>query len=503
MIETTISEKTFSPSSSEIMRKATRLVDQLLIKTSNDFSNLEGAALKNNNVSDSKLAITEDSINIDSNSITDSETFSALTSARKNIPSIDIIKRLAGRLKNKDSDTISELNFPNEKTVSNGQDAGDYCLQKSENCRSKSASPTSSENREKNNYGLSHDFAQMNAKLSEINKRVESLSSNIEDIQDADILEDGGYTKVENKQESGRFDDEGNASRRIYERDTEDNYLSQLNVAVLQQERLRMWAKDNAKYTSSISNTSENGNNQESEHIPFSDVYYTHQSIKYKNGELTSSNDALNSSVLSTTVSGTAGQFAHSNDTTVYEAKTNCRNAFSDFPRTVKVCAGGEYSENKDSEVGGASETISFERISGRFTEPKILRFIRVGNQLRRSITVTPLVEDLQRVLNGGAANLGFSSNDSDFDSRTRFNNKLEKLSNSNISPFNPSKSTSCLSNNMVIITIKDNGTGFKRSTRSRTMDDTISVDSAESYEKSFFSCRECSWNPTSACSIQ
>ncbi|KAH8583688.1 uncharacterized protein ELE39_001434 [Cryptosporidium sp. chipmunk genotype I] len=503
MIETTISGQTLSPSSSEIMRKATRLVDQLLIKTSNDFSNQEGVVLKHNSVLGSKMAVAEENMNVDSNSITDSETFSALTSARKNIPSIDIIKRLAGRLKNKDSDTISELNFPNKRTVSNGQDAGDYCFQKSENCRSKSASPTSSENREKSNGELSHDFVQMNAKLSEINKRVESLSSNIEDIQDTDILEDRGCGKFENKKEFVGFDGEGNENSRVYERDTNDNYLSQLNVAVLQQERLRMWARDNAKYASSISNISDNGNNQESEHIPFSDVYYTHQSLKYKSRELTSSSGVLNSSVLSTTASGTAGQFAYSNDTTVYEAKTNGRNAVSEFSRTVKVCTGGEYSENKDSETGGISESNSFGRISGKSTEPKVLRFIRVGNQLRRSITVTPLVEDMQRVLNVETTSPDLFLNDSGFESKTQFNSKLEKLSNSNISPFNPSKPPGYFSSNMVIITIKDNGNRLKKSTKPRTINDTISVYSAESDGNNFFSCRECSWNPANACSIQ
>ncbi|OII74300.1 uncharacterized protein cubi_01144 [Cryptosporidium ubiquitum] len=503
MIETTISEQTLSPSSSEIMRKATRLVDQLLLKTSNDFSNGGAALLKQNNVFGSRVAVAEENMNCESNSITDSETFSALNSARKSIPSIDIIKRLAGRLKNKDSDTISELNFP-KRTTSNNQDVGDHCFKMSDNCRSKSASPTNGENKEENNSGLSHDFAQMNAKLSEINKRVESLSSNIEDIQDTDRLEDVGYSaKVENRRDFNGFDGEGNANPGVYEEDTDDNYLSQLNVAVLQQERLRMWARDNAKYASSISNTSESGNNRESEHIPFSDVYYTHQSFKYRSGELTSSSGILNSSVLSTTASGTTGQFAHSNDTAIYEAKSNVRNCVSEFSGTTKFCTNGENSENKNLEAGVTLATGSFGRIPGKFAEPKALRFIRVGNQLRRSITVTPLVEDMQRILSREVVNPNVSFNDSDFDSRIQFNSKLEKLINSNISPFNSSKSSGQFSNNMVIITVKDSGSGFKKPIRPRTIDDAASIDSAESDRNYFFSCRECSWNPANACQIQ
>lgn len=503
MIETTVSEQTLSPSSSEIMKKATRLVDQLLLKTSNDFPNQKATLVKQNNVLGPRISVAEENINCESNSITDSETFSALNSARKSIPSIDIIKRLAGRLKNKNSETISELNFPN-KRISSGQDIDDHYLQKSDNYRSKSASPTSSENREENSVGLSHDFAQMNAKLSEINKRVESLSSNIEDIQDTDQFEGVGCcAKIENKRDFSMFDIKGNANHRAYENDVDDNYLNQLNVAVLQQERLRMWARDNAKYASSISNTSENGNNRESEHIPFSDVYYTHQSIKYKNGELTSSVGILNSSVLSTTVSGTTGQFAHSNDTTIYESKSNGKNCISDLYGTVKVCTGGENSENKDSEIGVTSATGSFGRIPGNSIEPKALRFIRVGNQLRRSITVTPLVENIQRILTGEAVNPNIIFEDSDFESRVQFNSKLEKLSNSNISPFNSSRSSGYFSNNMVIITVKDNGSRLKRSTRQGTINDKASVDSAESDRNYFFSCRECSWNPANACSVQ
>lgn len=501
MTDRTISEQALSPSSSEIMRKATRLVDQLLIKTSNDFPNQGGVSLgKWNDTLNSNATMVED-INCGSNSITDSETLSVLTSARKNTPSIDVIKRLAGRLKNKDSDAISELNFPNKIAVTGGQDSGDYCFHKSENCRSKSVSPTSSDNVRENGCGLTNEFAQMNEKLSEINKRVENLSSNIEDIQDSDQLEDdGGHcARNEKGKELRRFDIEGDANPEAYEMGVDDSHLSHLNVAVLQQERLRMWARDNAKYTSSASNTSENGNNQESEHIPFSDVYCTQQSLKFKTVELTSSSGILNSSVLSTTVSGTNGQFAYSNDTTVYDTRSNDRNCAPDLPKKLIPCAAVEYSENK----APVQETQTYAARSS--VEPKALRFIRVGSQLRRSITVTPLIESLQGALLGGdveGADALFG--DHNAGSRTQFKSKLEKLSSSNVSTLNSSKpSPGYFANNTVIITVKDTGIESKTPKRKTTLDDTSSVDSSDSDRNNFFSCRECSWNPTNACLVQ
>ncbi|KAJ1608378.1 hypothetical protein OJ253_1966 [Cryptosporidium canis] len=502
MTDRVISEQALSPSSSEIMRKATRLVDQLLVKTKCDFPNESGASLTNKmDITDSGAILAEDDINCRSNSITDSETFSVFTSVRKNTPSIEIIKRLAGRLKNKDSDAISELNFPSKKSVTNGLGAGEYCSLKPERCRSKSASPTGSEIAKKNRGGLSCDFAQMNAKLSEINKRVESLSSNIEDIQDIDHLEDSGScVKNEKNRESHGFDTD-NVDPRTYDMGDDDNYLSQLNVAVLQQERLRMWAKDNAKYTSSTSNVSENGNHHDSEHIPFSDVYYTHQSLKYKSGEI-SSGGILNSSVLSTTASGTNGQFAPSNDTTVYETKYNDRNGISNIHKKSTSFSGCEDSEKRVSETGEVSPVDSSAKENIRSTEPKALRFIRVGDQLRRSITVTPLIESIQRALDGEIENADALLDDQELGVRAQFNSRLEKLSNSNIPTFNNSRLSPGYHTNMVIITLKDRGIEQK-GPKKPTLDDTSSVDSAESDRNNFFSCRECSWNPTNACPVQ
>lgn len=509
MTDRAVSEQALSPSSSEIMRKATKLVDQLLIRTSGGFpSKVEASFGKRNDAFNSSATVMEEDINCGSNSITDSETLSVLTSAKKNTPSIDVIKRLAGRLKSKDSDTISELNFPSKIAVVGGQDAGGCCFQKPENCRSRSASPTSGEKVPRDDSGLSNDFAQMNERLSEINRRVESLSSNIEDIQDIDHLEEGGGRGGE----PGGLGAEGGANPAA-----DDGYLSQLNVAVLQQERLRMWARDNAKYSSSASSTSEGYTNQESEHIPFSDVYCTQQSLKYRSCELTSSSGVLNSSVLSTTVSGVNGQFAYSNDTTVYEeAKSGDRKCVSDFPRKLVTCIGTEYSEN--SNIPEAEAEADTRGRGDRPPEPKALRFIRVGSQLRRSITVTPLIESLQRALQSGDV----GDADAFFDShgvgsRMQFDSKLEKLSNSNVSTSNSSKlSPGYFANNTVIITLKDNGArpkilrrgeeegGGGRRRRRTVLDDVSSVDSSESdRNNNFFSCRECSWNPASACSVQ
>ncbi|KAF7458705.1 hypothetical protein HWI79_790 [Cryptosporidium felis] len=492
------SEQALSPSSSEIMKKASRLVDQLLLKTSCDIRNETGITSMKHNCPLNAGITSGENANFESNSVTDSETLSALASTRKNVPSIDIIKRLARRLKNKDSDAISEVNFPSKKEVISGQDTEVDYFRRSNGFRPKSASPTS-EHGDKRRNELSQSFADVNQRLTEINRKVECLSSNIDDIQENDDLEDS-CNKAQ-KDNSDRLARGDYINLKDGQDEVENSYLNQLNVAVLQQERLRMWVKDNAKHASIVNDRVETGVGQESEHIPFSDVYYTQQYLRYKTGELSGSGGMLNTSVLSTTVSGVTGQFSYSNDTTVYESKLNEKNFVSEFSNNLRDHIGVENLVNKVSDI--ATSTLSSYRVPDAFEEPKALRFIRVGDQLRRSITVTPIVEELQKFLSRGTGTGEQLLGGDNGEYRGQFNNKLEKLSNSNIAPNNARSITEEFKNNMVIITVKDNGLNNKASRRGTKIDDTSSTSSAESDGKNYFSCRECSWNPATACTVQ
>ncbi|KAH8741415.1 hypothetical protein FG386_003262 [Cryptosporidium ryanae] len=498
-------DQTLSPSSSEIMRRASVLVDKLLIKTGSnelvtgiDLNDLDcNVNCENGNETGNSYV---KMLNFESNSVTGSDALSALNSSKNNIPSMDIIKKLAGRLKNRDSDAISELNFSKaRKSVfldSNMRKEVTYCNNNESvsNYRSKSASPTSNEyNKRTTSNEFDNNFAQVNESLNELNKRVENLSSNIDDIQDSDyneiINDNGGGFPTKSREDTNQAQ---STNRKIKGGMSEDEYFSQMNVAFLQQERLRMWVKDNAKYSTSISNSSESiNNNLETDHIPFSDICYSKKYMSDLNANDTTSSGMINSNILSTTASGAAGQFSYSNDTTVYEFGSNGRNCISEVPKlsvsdSNKKNFDGETTGKMGVDVRGSNSYYPSYRI--RSFEPKALRFIRVGNQLKRSITVTPLVESLQAIFSQKSG--------------------IERLVSPNLS-HDFTSSLNCGYSNMVIITIKDNGEN-KRDRRNSKLRNKrgeskySEIDSEDSNEGSpLFSCRECSWNPAYSCPIQ
>ncbi|KAK6589356.1 hypothetical protein RS030_213343 [Cryptosporidium xiaoi] len=529
-------DQTLSPTSSEIMRRASVLVDKLLIKTgnkefvsvfdasnrnisgnyddSNDFfiSKIESMVL-NNEGNNCEFGNNSDKIlNLESNSVTGSDAFSVLNSARKNVPSMDMIKKLAGRLKSRDSNAISELNFSeirkNVLSGSNVVNKDNYYNKNNEsisNYRSKSVSPVNNRYSRTTSNEFDHNFERVNESLNELNKRVENLSSNIDDIQDSEcneVINDSSGFPIRNHEDTNLPQ---NIVRGINGKINEDEYFNQMNVAFLQQERLRMWARDNAKYSTSISNSSESlNNNLETDHIPFSDICYSKKYLSNTNANDTSTSGIINSNVLSTTASGAVGQFAYSNDTTVYEFGSNGKNYVHDISKlNVKDNKQDfelEVTEKTGAGVSSSSNYYSTHKL--RSFEPKTLRFIRVGNQLRRSITVTPLVESVQTMLsqkNRIVYSPGFQAS------------KIERLANPHLShnDFSLSSSNSGYSSNMVIITIKDNGEN-KKGKRNRGLNSKSGnymyseVDSDDSDEDSFFfSCRECSWNPVYSCSVQ
>ncbi|KAL7068739.1 hypothetical protein ACR3K2_08980 [Cryptosporidium serpentis] len=381
-----------SPSSSDILKKAGKIVDQLLLQPAAkcEAPEIFPKLAYTNNSSISILNRDEDMLEKYTASATDTNSTSALIGACQQIPTIDVIKQLASKVKSKYSDSKSELSFPNTASLvkENCLAASGLIIESNSRfistplyricCSNRSTSRNSP------SVNSSCDLIKVNDHLDKLNRRVECLNMKIDDIKKLDNTD---LNIIENFSKEYKVSEcpEWMCIDYQYEY-TNDEY----NAAILQQERIKMWVCDNAKQT--YSDLSENG---VSDHVPFSDLNYNLSSKV----DLSNRTSTLlpTTSALSTTASGIIPVVSYTN----YKA---CKKTSIEVEPTLNKGTNymGRGMNAKFCDLSPASTDIPM-----KISKTKNLQYIKVGNSLRRSINVVSYVDDLRNIVY--SCNLGLT----------------------------------------------------------------------------------------------
>ncbi|OII76630.1 hypothetical protein cand_000220 [Cryptosporidium andersoni] len=476
-----------SPSSSDILKKAGKIVDQLLLQPAAkcEAPEIHPKLTYTNSSGISILNRDEDMLEKYTASAADTDSTSVFIGACQQIPTIDVIKQLASKVKSKYSDSKNELGFPN--TVSLGKE--NYSAANGSIIKSKSefiSTPlyhiccsNMSTSRNSPSVNNSCDLIKVNDHLDKLNRRVECLNMSIDDIKKLDNTD----LNIEDFSKEYKLSERPEWMCIDYQYEyTNDEY----NAAILQQERIKMWVCDNAKQT--YSDLSENG---VSDHVPFSDLNYN-LSPKV---DLSNRTSTLlpTTSALSTTTSGVVSVLPYTNykvckKTSIkMEPTLNKYTSYMGRGMNVKFC-----------DLSSASTDIPM-----KISKTKNLQYIKVGNSLRRSINVVSYVDDLRNIVY--SCNLGLKG---DYITHHKLMNNCKNASSQPIRMLHHRRSSKnigieCRENSNIMIIEVDSITVPKYTLGHNHFMKNYQADYKGSSKYTQLSCRDCSWDIINYCFTQ